>query len=303
MHIGNRFAAKILWMDNEDLYQGNRYRMKIGSNYVMATVKKILHMININDGKQINTNIIHKNELFLCELELGMDVVFDEFEKTPSLGNFILVNQATNATSAAGTIMYALGEEGTVFEQTLSINRSMREKKNGHKALTVWFTGLSGSGKSTLADAVEKALFLSGIHTMILDGDNVRMGLCRELGFSKNDRTENIRRVAEVSKLLNDAGVTVLAAFVSPFSTDRDMAKEIIGDCFLEVYVDASLESCIKRDVKGMYKKALRGEIRNFTGISSPYQIPASPDIIVRTDLESINDCRDKILALIRDCL
>ena len=300
LHQGNSFVAKILWMDNDELNQGNQYYIQIGTNKVIAEIKKVLYSIKISDGSHVKTNSIHKNDLFLCELNLGIDVVFDEFEKTPAMGNFILVNRITHSTTACGIIEYALDEEGTVLKQDVSISRTMREKLNGHKAITIWFTGLSGSGKSTLADAVEKALFSSGIHTMLLDGDNVRIGLCKGLGFSDTDRSENIRRVAEVSKLLNDAGVTVIVALLSPFRGDREMARSIIGDSFLEVYVDASLNSCIERDVKGLYKKAMRGEIRNFTGISSPYEIPLSPDVVVRTDYDSINDCRDKILSIIR---
>lgn len=222
-------------------------------------------------------------------------MIFDSFSSTPELGEMILINRVTHATSACGVIAYSLGEEGSVFEQKVSIDRKIREERNGHRALTIWMTGLSGAGKSTLADNIERALFSSGIQTMLLvDGDNIRKGLCAGLGFDADGRKENIRRVAETSKLLNDAGITVIAAFISPFNEDRDMARKIIGDCFVEVFVNASL------DAWGMYKKALRGEIRNFTGISSPFEIPINPEIEVQSDVESIETCSNKILGIIR---
>ena len=231
---------------------------------------------------------------------VGIPLVYDSFSKNKELGEFILIDNLTHATAACGVVEYPLGEQGNVLAQNLSITRQLRERANGHRVLTLWLSGLSGAGKSTLADAVEKQLFCSGIKTMILDGDNIRMGLCKGLGFSSEGRKENIRRVAEVAKLMNDAGILVIAAFISPMKADREMARQIIGDSYIEVYVNASLDDCISRDVKGMYQKAIRGEIREFTGISSPYEPPMNAEIIVNTSKNTVQECRDIILTEIR---
>jgi len=299
-HVGSAFAAELLWLDNTPLKENGHYIMCLGSVQTPVTVSKLCYRIDILTGEHLSAAVIQRNEFALCEIECGVPLVYDAFVESKELGSLILVDRLTNATSACGTVAYPLGEEGDVFHQQTTIDRKMREKRNGHRAVTVWMTGLSGAGKSTLADAVEQSLYASGVHTMLLDGDNIRLGLCRNLGFSDSDRKENIRRVAEVAKLLNDAGVTVLAAFVSPFQADREMAREIIGDGYIEVYVQAALDTCIARDTKGHYQKALRGEIRNFTGVSSPYEVPHNPDLIVNTDQESFENCRDYILDLIR---
>ena len=191
---------------------------------------------------------------------------------------------------------FPLAVEGQAIAHELSVTRQMREQRNAHRALTVWFTGLSGAGKSTLADAVERKLFARGVQTMVLDGDNVRMGLNRNLGFSSEDRAENIRRVAEAAKLLNDAGVVVLTAFISPYAADREVARQILGDAFVEVYVSTSVEECERRDVKGLYAKARRGEIREFTGVSSPYEPPENPEIVVDTADATVDESADAVL-------
>ena len=241
LHICSSMAVTLLWMDETELKEGNSYRVQIGTFATFGTVRKIRHLIDINTGKPVRNTVVRKNDLALCELQLGMPAVTDSFSSTPALGELILIDRISHATSACGIVEYPLGEEGDIYAQEVSVNREMREKRFGCRAQTVWMTGLSGAGKSTLADQIEKVLFASGIPTMLLDGDNVRSGLCAGLGFSAEGRRENIRRVAEAAKLLNDAGVTVIAAFVSPFREDREMARRIIGSAFMEVYVNASL--------------------------------------------------------------
>ena len=300
LHVGLTFAAELLWLDDTPLKENGHYILCLGSVQMPVTVCKLCYRIDIQTGEHVSATEIQRNEFALCEMECGVPLVYATFIASKALGSLILVDRITNATSACGTVVYPLGEEGRVFRQKITIDRKMREKKNGHRAVTIWMTGLSGAGKSTLADAVEQSLYGSGVHTMLLDGDNVRMGLCWDLGFSDPDRKENIRRAAEVAKLLNDAGVIVLAAFVSPFQADRKMVREILGEGYIEVYVQATIETCIDRDIKGHYQKALRGEIRNFTGISSPYEVPQNPDMVVDTDRDSIEICRDQILQLIR---
>ena len=301
LHISASMAVTLLWMDEAELKEGDPYRVQIGTFATFGTVKRIRHLIDINTGKAVRSTVVRKNDLALCELQLGMPAVMDSFSSTPALGELILIDRVSHATSACGIVEYPLGEEGDIYAQEVSVNREMREKRFGCRAQTIWMTGLSGAGKSTLADQIEKVLFASGIPTMLLDGDNVRSGLCAGLGFSAEGRRENIRRVAEAAKLLNDAGVTVIAAFVSPFREDREMARRIIGSAFMEVYVNASLEECIRRDTKGIYKKAMRGEIREFTGISSPYEIPLEPEVEVRTDRDSEEACCRQILERIRE--
>jgi len=298
LHVGRSFAAYLLWMNDTDMGSQNRYRLKIGTMSIPVSIRKIKHRIDIDSGKHLRAVQLARNDLAVCELETSIPIVFDEFRKNRNLGGFILIDPVTNATAACGTVLWALGEEGKPKGQELSINRTMREKLNAHRAMTIWFTGLSGAGKTTLADSVEKELYRLGIHTMILDGDNVRLGLCRDLGFSEAERRENIRRVAETAKLLNEAGSVVLCCFVSPTEEVRRMAAEIVGrEHFMEIFVNASLDTCIKRDTKGLYKKALRGEIRDFTGISSSYEIPINPDMTIDTNTMSITECRDRVLS------
>lgn len=300
LHVGTMMAVNLLWLGNEELRAGQHYRLRLGTQTTTVTIEKICHKIDINTGEKHNVSKLEKNELALCHLLVGIPLVYDSFSKNKELGEFILIDNLTHATAACGVVEYPLGEQGNVLAQNLSITRQLRERANGHRVLTLWLSGLSGAGKSTLADAVEKQLFCSGIKTMILDGDNIRMGLCKGLGFSSEGRKENIRRVAEVAKLMNDAGILVIAAFISPMKADREMARQIIGDSYIEVYVNASLDDCISRDVKGMYQKAIRGEIREFTGISSPYEPPMNAEIIVNTSKNTVQECRDIILTEIR---
>lgn len=290
--------ASVLWMSGTPLSENSTYILQLATQKTIARVSKIYHKADIETGEIRPASHAERNDVVLCEIEAGTPLVFTSFDDCKDLGELILVDRTTHETAACGVVREAVSESENIVAQSISITRQMRENKNGYKAMTLWMTGLSGSGKSTLADCVEKRLFSLGINSMILDGDNVRLGLCKGLGFSKEGRSENIRRVAEVSKLLNDAGTIVIAAFVSPFADDREMARSIIGN-FAEVYVNAPLDECIRRDTKGFYKKAMNGEIKNFTGISDEYEEPVSPEIKVDTLNEDINRCTDRIMEYI----
>ena len=231
----------------------------------------------------------------------GAPLVFSEFDTSRKLGSFILIDRITYSTAACGVIRMAKKDQRNLTYHRMDINRNLREEALNQKALTLWFTGLSGAGKSTVANALEARLFALGKHTMLLDGDNVRLGLNKNLGFTEADRSENIRRIAEVSKLLNDAGIMVISSFISPMVSDRRNAHEIIGDSFLEVYISTSLEECERRDVKGLYKKAKSGEISNFTGISSPYEVPEHPDISIDTQDKTVEESVNMIMEKLKE--
>lgn len=285
--VGDSFISQILWMDDEELVEGKSFFVKIGTKTILGTVSSIHHKIDINSGEQLDADRLTKNELAICTISLAEKIVFDTFEHNRDLGGLILIDRISNMTSACGVIIKEVDENENIFYQQTSITREIRAKQKNQKPLTLWFTGLSGSGKSTLANEVEKRLVRLGYHTMLLDGDNVRLGLNKDLQFDEESRVENIRRIAEVAKLMNEAGLIVLTSAISPFSQERQNAKEIIGDGFIEIYVSTPLEVCEKRDVKGLYEKARLGEIPNFTGISSPYEPPTNPNIeIDTTDLD-----------------
>lgn len=291
----NGIKATLLWMSSAPLYENSNYILQLGTQKTIARISKIEKKVDIETGEIKEADTLLRNDVAICEIETGASLVFTKFSECKALGELILVDRTTHETVACGVVENAVSQSENIVAQSVSITRKLREKKNGYKTLTLWMTGLSGSGKSTLADAVEKRLFSLGINSMILDGDNMRLGLCKGLGFSKDGRSENIRRVAEVSKLLNDAGVLVIAAFVSPAREDREMARNIIGD-FAEVYVDATLNECIKRDTKGFYAKAMNGEISNFTGISSEYEVPLNPELRIDTQNLDVHECTDKIM-------
>ncbi len=296
LEIGSMFAAKILWMDDNALVAGRNFILKLGTQMVPATVMNIKYKVDVNTGEEVFADTIYKNEIAFCEISTGSKIVFDKFENSRELGSLILIDRISNMTSACGVVVHALKREANLTWHNMDITKELRENQLGQQAVTVWFTGLSGSGKSTLANALEKRLFAMGRHTMLLDGDNVRMGLNKNLGFEEKDRIENIRRVAEVAKLMNDAGLIVMTAFIAPYRQDRRNAREIIGDRYIEVYVSTSLEECERRDVKGLYRKARNGEIANFTGVSSPYEKPEYADVIVDTGQYSVDECVEMIL-------
>lgn len=301
---GNMFTAKLLWMDDTKLVAGKNFMLKLGTKRIPATVMNIKYKIDVNTGKKVNASKIFKNEIVVCEISTSEKIVFDTFQQNPALGSFILIDRLTHMTSACGVVSKMIVRSDNLTYQELSISSEQRANQKGQKAATIWLTGLSGSGKSTLANELEKRLFLQGKHTMRLDGDNVRLGLNKNLDFSESGRIENIRRIAEVCKLMNEAGLIVITSFISPFERDRMMAEEIVGnEKFIEVYVSTPLEECEKRDIKGLYKKARDGQIPNFTGISSPYEVPENPDIQVDTSNITIEEAADLVMEQLKELL
>lgn len=296
VQAADMFTATMLWMDDTKLVPGRNYVVKVGTKLVSGTVMSIKHKIDINTGNRIPVDQIFKNEFVKCDISLSEKIALDSFEDNEALGVFIVIDSDTQMTSACGVIEHVLRRSTNVAWQKTDITREIRARQKGQKPLTLWFTGLSGSGKSTLANEVEKRLVAIGHHTMLLDGDNIRHGLNKNLGFKESDRVENIRRAAEAAKLLNDAGIITLASFISPYKSDRNNAREIVGGDFIEIYVSTPIEECERRDVKGLYKKARAGEIPNFTGISSPYEEPDSPDIAIDTSLYSLQKATDYIM-------
>ena len=294
--VNNLFKSSILWMDDEPLKTGKSYYLKVGTKKVLASILRIRHRIDINTGCHVACDTLTKNEIGVCEIMMSEKTVFSQFSNIESLGCFILIDNETNMTSACGTIEHELRRGENVVWHDLDITRNIREERLGQKSKTIWFTGLSGAGKSTLANALEKRLLLLGKHTMILDGDNVRHGLNNNLGFKESDRSENIRRMAEAAKLMNDAGLIVLVSCIAPFERDRAKAKEILGDEYTEVYISTSVDECAKRDVKGLYEKARNNEIPNFTGVSSPYDVPKNPNIVIDTTERDIEECIDELI-------
>ncbi len=292
----NLFKAQLLWMDDTELLAGREYDLCITTQNSIAKIHKIDYKIDIHSGKHISTDRLKKNELAVCEIRLSDRLILDSFEKNPPLGRFVLVDRITNQTVACAVILHSMRRSDNLIWQKTGITRSIRSEKMYQTPQTLWFTGLSGSGKSTIADMVERKLVSAGMYTMLLDGDNIRLGLNQDLGFSEQDRIENIRRVAEVAKLMNDAGLIVLVSFISPYERDREQARKIIGDCFREIYVSTPLDECEKRDIKGLYKKARKGLIPNFTGVSNPYEIPVHPDMEVDTTQKEANEIADEII-------
>ncbi len=299
VEICDMFTATMLWMDDKELIEGRNYLLKLGTKVVPATVMKIKRKIDINTGKYVVANKVYKNELAECEISLSNNIALTEYEKNEALGRFILIDRLSNMTSSCGTVLHSLRRSTNVVWQQTDITKEIRENQKDQKAKTLWFTGLSGSGKSTLANAVEKKLVALGKHTILLDGDNVRHGLNKNLGFTEKDRIENIRRVAEVSKLMNDAGLITLTSFISPFEQDREEARKIIGDDYIEIYVSTPLEVCEERDVKGLYKKARDGVIPNFTGINSPYEEPKGSELVIDTSKIDLDRAVDMIVDIL----
>lgn len=282
--VSDQFAAHVLWMSEEELLPGRQYLIKVGARQIPATVTELKHKVDVNNLERLAAKTLHLNEVGFCNLSASVPIAFDRYRDNRETGSFIIIDRFTNGTVGAGMIEFGLRRATNVHLQALDINKSVRAEQKGQKPAILWFTGLSGSGKSTIANIVEKKLTLSGRHTYLLDGDNVRHGLNRDLGFTDADRVENIRRVAETARLFVDAGLIVLVSFISPFRSERRVARELVepGE-FLEVYVDTPLEVCMARDPKGLYKRAQAGEIKNFTGLDSPYEAPEAAEIHVNT--------------------
>ncbi len=295
--MADQFQARIVWMGDDPLTVGRPYRMKLHTREVGATVTRIRHRVDISDGRELAAAHLELNDLGVINLATTRPVPFAPFDESRELGGFILIDRATNATVGAGTITYALMRAANLSWQAFDIDREVRARMKGHNPRCLWLTGLSASGKSTVANLLERRLVAGGHHTYLLDGDNVRHGLNRDLGFTEADRVENIRRVAEVARLMVDAGLIVIASFISPFRSERDFARSLFepGD-FMEIFVDASLETCARRDPKGLYARAMKGEIRNFTGVSSPYERPENPDVQLDTKKLSPEQCVELVV-------
>lgn len=291
LDMSDQFEATLVWMHDEIGLVGRAYELKLANQWAGASLTSLKYRVDVNTQAHESCKQLALNDIALANLALSKPLVFESYTDNPTLGGFILVDKFTHATLAAGMIRHNLRRAQNVHRQALSVAREDRERLNGHKGRVIWFTGLSGSGKSTIANALEKELHSQGKRTYILDGDNVRQGLNKDLGFTDADRVENIRRVAEVAKLMMDAGLIVMTAFISPFRAERQMARELIGkENFIEVYVDTPLELCEQRDPKGLYKKARNGQLPNMTGINSPYERPENPDLVFQQEGTAIRD-------------
>jgi bifunctional enzyme CysN/CysC len=282
--ISDQFAAHLLWLGGQPLLAGRPYWLRIGTRTVGAQVTEIKHKIDVNTQEELAARELELNEVGYCNIYLDQPVPFEAYRDNRELGAFILIDRQSNATVAAGTLDFALRRAGNIHWQHLEVDRTARARIKHQRPRCLWFTGLSGAGKSTIANLVDKRLLALGHHAYLLDGDNVRHGLNKDLGFTDADRVENIRRVAEVARLMVDAGLIVLVSFISPFRAERRMARELFAEGeFLEVFVDTPLSVAEGRDAKGLYAKARAGQIRNFTGIDSPYEVPEHPEIVLDT--------------------
>ena len=295
--VADQFAAHVLWLGEQPLLPGRPYWLKIGSRTVGAQVTEIKHKVDVNTQEELAAKHLELNEVAQVNLYLDQPVAFAKYKESRDLGAFILIDRQSNGTVAAGTLDFALRRAGNIHWQHVDVNKTARARIKHQIPRCVWFTGLSGSGKSTIANLVEKKLHAMGQHTYILDGDNVRHGLNKDLGFTDEDRVENIRRIAEVAKLMVDAGLIVLVSFISPFRAERRMARDMFAEGeFIEVFVDTPLEVAAQRDTKGLYMKAREGKLQNFTGIDSPYEPPSAPDVLVQTISESPEAAADRLV-------
>ena len=300
--VSDQFAAHLLWMAEEPLLPGRQYVLKLATSTVPAQVTALKHKVDVNTLDQLAAKTLHLNEIGYVNLSLLEPIAFDPYRDNRDMGGLILIDRFTNATVGAGMIDFGLRRATNVHWQALDVNKQARASLKHQKPAVLWFTGLSGSGKSTIANLVERSLHAQGRHTYILDGDNVRHGLNRDLGFTDADRVENIRRVAETAKLFVDAGLIVLVSFISPFRSERRMARELMGEGeFIEVFVDTPLEVCIARDPKGLYAKAKAGAIRNFTGIDSPYEPPESAELVLGTVASDPAAEAERVLGFLRE--
>ena len=299
--VADQFECTIVWMTDDALLPGRPYLMKIGTRTVNVTVTEPKYKVNVNTMEHLAAKKLELNEIGVCNIALDRAVAFDPYNVNRDTGGFILIDRMTNNTVGAGMLHFALRRAHNIHLQAVDINQEARSRLMGHKPAVLWFTGLSGAGKSTIANLVEKKLHAAGCHSYLLDGDNVRHGLNKDLGFTEGDRIENVRRVGEVAHLMVDAGLIVLTAFISPFRSERALARSLVAEGeFIEVHVDTPLEVAEARDVKGLYKKARRGELANFTGIDSPYEAPENPEVRIDTTALSSDEAADRVIELLR---
>jgi bifunctional enzyme CysN/CysC len=299
--VSDQFAAHILWMAEEEMLPGRQYLLKLGTATVPASITELKHKVDVNTLDHFAATTLLLNEIGYANLSTSQPLAFDAYRDNRDTGGFILIDRFTNATVAAGMIDFSLRRATNVHWQALDVNKLVRAQAKGQKPAVLWFTGLSGSGKSTIANLVERTLFAQGRHTYLLDGDNVRHGLNRDLGFTDAARVENIRRVGEAAKLFVDAGLIVLVSFISPFRSERRMARELMqpGE-FIEVFVDTPIEVCMQRDPKGLYQKAKDGQIKNFTGIDSPYEAPETAELTLSTVGSEPAELAERVVSFLR---
>ncbi|MEX5354375.1 sulfate adenylyltransferase subunit CysN [Pseudomonas juntendi] len=300
--VADQFEATLVWMDEEPLLPGRPYLMKIGCRTVGMSCANLKHRVDVNSLDQLAAKTLELNCIGVCNLNLDRPIAFDAYTDNRDTGGFIVIDRLSNRTVGAGMLHFALRRAQNVHWQAIDVNREAHAVLKGQAPRVLWFTGLSGAGKSTIANLVERKLHALGKHTYLLDGDNVRHGLNRDLGFTEADRVENIRRVAEVARLMLDAGLITLVSFISPFRAERDMARSLAGEGnFLEIFIDAPLALAEQRDPKGLYQKARRGELKNFTGIDSPYEPPVNPELHIDTQRETAEAAAERIVeALLR---
>jgi bifunctional enzyme CysN/CysC len=271
-------------MSEEPLFPGRSYLARIGTKSVPIWITTLKYRIDVNNGDHLASHTLALNDVGFCNLSTTVPVAFDPYEQNRQTGSFILIDRFTNHTVGAGMVAFGLRRGPNIHWQPLLVGKTERAAVKQQKPAVLWFTGLSGAGKSTVANLVEQRLYAGGHHTMLLDGDNVRHGLCRDLGFTEADRVENIRRAGEVAKLMTESGLIVLCSFISPYRAEREMVRNLVaGGEFIEVFVDTPIEECMRRDPKGLYAKAQAGKIKHFTGVDAPYENPAAPEIHLRT--------------------
>jgi bifunctional enzyme CysN/CysC len=298
--VADQFAADLVWMDQEPLLPGRQYLLKAMTRVLPVQVTELKHRLDVESFEHNAAKVLELNEIGVVNIAAAEPLAFDPYSLNRDTGGFVLIDRFSNRTVGAGMIRFALRRASNIHWQALDVDRVARARLKHQKPSVLWFTGLSGSGKSTIANLVEKRLFVLGRHTVILDGDNIRHGLNRDLGFTDADRVENIRRVAETARLMADAGLIVLVSFISPFRSEREMARGLVpaGE-FVEIFVDTPLEVCRARDPKGLYARAAAGEIKNFTGVDSPYEVPAAPDIHLKTAEAPPDALADAVIAFL----
>jgi bifunctional enzyme CysN/CysC len=299
--VGEQFEATIVWMAEEPMLRGRSYVMRIGTATATATISPLKYKLDVDTFEHLAAERLELNEIGVCEVELDRPVAFDPYAENRDMGGFVLIDRITNRTLAAGMLNFELRRSQTVQPQEVAIDKASHAIQKGQRPCLVWLTGLSGAGKSTIARVLERRLHELGRHTYVLDGDNVRKGLNKDLGFTDADRVENIRRIAEVSRLMVDAGLIVITAFISPFESERQMARELLEqDEFIEVFVDTPLAVAEARDPKHLYARARRGELKNFTGIDSPYERPEAPELRIDTTKAGPDEAAELILEELR---